>query len=277
MRTYFFGDLHGNIPGLEACLKHMETQKPDAVYCLGDIAGWLPFGDQTFERVRSAGFPTVAGNHDLLIAGVITDHPNQLDRMQATAYNAGLLYPITGAIDFLLDLPLSIERDDFTVVHHSPFDLPAHNSAPTIACFNYLDDAALQASVTAWRQYPARLIISGHDHIPAVFELTGSAEVKVHRPEIDATLIVHLKEHSRYWVKAGSVGGPYRDGVPVANSVLYDSESQTLELFRIPYDTRPLWKALSAHRFCRNLPTIGKYVELLEVESRRSKVEGPKS
>ncbi len=125
MRIYLFGDLHGNVDALDACLKHLEAEKADEVYCLGDLAGWLPFGDKTFSRLRSTGIPTVAGNHDLLIAGAITDFPGQADRMQATAYNAGMLFAQQGAIEYILGLPLSIDKEDFIIVHHSPFDLPA--------------------------------------------------------------------------------------------------------------------------------------------------------
>lgn len=263
MRYYFFGDLHGNVDALEACFRHMEAEKADEVFCLGDLAGWLPFGDKTLERMRPAGFPTVAGNHDLLIAGAITDHPDQLDRMQATAYNAGLIFPVPGAVDYLLGLPLSIEREDFTVVHHSPFTLPSGDSALSIETFNYLDDAALRDSIASWKHHPKRLIFSGHDHIPAVFELTEREEIVIRRPERAESLSVKLNATSRYWIKAGSVGGPYRDGVPAANSVLYDTESQTITLFRIHYDTTRLREALLAHRFCRNLPTIRKYAALL--------------
>lgn len=263
MRYYFFGDLHGNIDALEACFRHMETAKADEVYCLGDLAGWLPFGDKTYERMRSAGFPTVAGNHDLLIAGAVTDHPDQLDRMQATAYNAGLIFPVPGAVDYLLDLPLSIEKEDFSIVHHSPFTLPSGDAAVTIRSFDYLDDAALEESIPSWKRYPKQIIFSGHDHVPAVYELTARGEVAVHRPERDRPLTVKLHEYSRYWVKAGSVGGPYRDGVPAANSVLYDSGSNAITLFRINYETTRLRNALLEHRFCRNLPTIRKYAALL--------------
>jgi hypothetical protein len=124
MRTYFFGDIHGNGYALERCLAHLDEVKPDQVYCLGDLMGWLPFGDRSLRRMRALDFPTVAGNHDLLVTGLFTDHPEQLDRMQATAYNAGLLSTYPGAIDYLLSLPLVLETDDYTVVHHSPFDLP---------------------------------------------------------------------------------------------------------------------------------------------------------
>ena len=92
MRTFLFGDIHGNVDALDVCLKRLEEEKADEVYCLGDLAGWLPSGDKTLVRLRGIGFHSVAGNHDLLIAGAITDFPDQLDRMQATAYNAGLLF-----------------------------------------------------------------------------------------------------------------------------------------------------------------------------------------
>ena len=39
MRTYFFGDIHGNEYALEACLKHSQQVKADEIYCLGDLGG----------------------------------------------------------------------------------------------------------------------------------------------------------------------------------------------------------------------------------------------
>lgn len=264
MRVYFFGDLHGNVDALDACMRHMDVLKPDEAYCLGDLAGWLPFGDRTLLRMRAAGFAAVAGNHDLLIAGVFADRPDQIDRMQATAYNAGVIFPIPGAVDYLLALPMAIEKETFTVVHHAPFVLPAPDAAPTIRCFDYLDETALREFVPAWRHYPKQFIFSGHDHIPAVYELQQEAGVKVHRPGArEENFLVPINATSRYWIKAGSVGGPYRDGVPAANAVLLDTEAATITLCRIAYDTEPLRESLAAHRFFRNLPTIRKYIELL--------------
>jgi hypothetical protein len=123
--------------------------------------------------------------------------------------------------------------------------------------------------VPAWRRYGDRLIFSGHDHVPAVFELEKGGGVRVHRPGRNETsTTVGLKANSRYWIKAGSVGGPYRDGVPTANSVLYDSDAQSVTLFRIAYDTGTLLAELSAHRFCRNIPTIKKYIDLLRAGAK---------
>ncbi len=73
-------------------------------------------------------------------------------------------------------------------------------------------------------------------------------------------MTISLKSGSRYWIKAGSVGGPYRDGVFAANSVLLDSGGQTLTLFRIPYPLDRLREDLSNNRYCRNLKTLFPYM-----------------
>jgi predicted phosphodiesterase len=274
MRTCFLGDIHGNSYALEACLDHLEGLKVDEIICLGDLVGWLPFGNRTLERMRSLDFPTVAGNHDLLVAGVFTDHPNQLDRMQATAYNSGLLSTVPAAISYLRDLPLILERESFTVVHHSPFHLPQSGKPVGIESFNYLDEPALAGCLDAWRKYPKPLIFSGHDHIPAVYELPeaqgpiGLSDVRIHRPPSSGSLAISLKPGSRYWIKAGSVGGPYRDGIPSANTVLYDSNSEQITLFRIEYPVDRLRNELASHHFHRNLATMQKYIELLDLKMR---------
>lgn len=276
MRAYFFGDIHGNLHALEACLKHMETMNVDAAYCLGDIVGWLPFGDRSLARMKSLGIETVAGNHDLMVAGLFSDHVTQIDRMQATAYNAGLLSGVSDAADYLLGLPLILERNEFVVTHHSPFHLPREREPVSIDCFNYLDEMALGGCIEHWKTFPGNLIFSGHDHVPAVFELPpglerlGVSNVVVHRPPGEGSLTVRIKSGSKYWVKAGSVGGPYRDGIPVANSVLFDSARETLSLFRIPYPTEHLLRDLSTNRFCRNIPTIRRYMELLARGEQKS-------
>lgn len=269
MRTYLFGDIHGNLDALEACLKHMETTNPDEAICLGDIVGWLPFGDRTLTRMKSLGIETVAGNHDLMVAGLFADHPAQVDRMQATAYNAGLLSGISDAADYLLGLPLVLERNDFVATHHSPFHLPRNGRTVSIESFNYLDEAVLGGCLTDWIASPHRLVFSGHDHVPAVFELPSGpespsvADILVHRPPREGSLSIRVRPESRYWIKAGSVGGPYRDGVPRANTVLFDSVQGLISLFRIPYPTENLLRDLSANRFCRNIPTIQRYMDLL--------------
>lgn len=163
-----------------------------------------------------------------------------------------------------------LEGENFVVVHHSPFHLPAPGESPTIECFNYLDETALAGCLDAWRSFSKRIIFSGHDHDPAVFELPEDLEpltldgVIVHKPGKSQSLTIRLNSGSRYWIKAGSVGGPYRDGIPAANCVLYDSSAEMITLLRLPYEVDGLRKELGAHFFARNLPTLQKFVALLE-------------
>lgn len=269
MRYYLFGDIHGNEYALERCLNHLDQMQISRAYCLGDLVGWLPFGDRTLKRMRSMDIPTVAGNHDLLVAGLFTDHADQFDRMQASAYNAGLLSTVPGASDYLLSLPLILEEADFAITHHSPFHLPGPGMRITIESYNYLDEVTLVQCLERWREYPKRIIFSGHDHVPAIFELPHSSgvpkfeDVIVHQTQQLSPLTVRLMPDSKYWVKAGSVGGPYRDGMVVCNSVLFDSGEQTITLFRLPYPTEQLHQELDAHRFYMNLPAMKKYLGLL--------------
>jgi len=269
MKIYLFGDIHGNEYALEACIGHSQSIEADQVYCLGDLVGWLPFGDRTLNRMRSLGLPTVAGNHDLLVAGVFTDFPQKLDRIQASAYNAGLLSTVPGAIDYLLGLPLAIEKDNFIITHHSPFHLPSKGDPPTIECFEYLTQPVLESCIEAWSAYPKQIIFSGHDHIPAIYELPGGTisaspgHVKIHKPTADRNLTLRLDRDSRYWVKAGSVGGPYRDGIPAANTVLYDTAEETITLFRLPFPAERLYRELSSHFFAPTLPSMRNYLTIL--------------
>lgn len=76
MKTYFLGDLHGNNYALEAGPRLLDQVGAERIVCLGDLVGWLPFGNRTLERMRGLGLPTVAGNHDLLVAEVFADDPN---------------------------------------------------------------------------------------------------------------------------------------------------------------------------------------------------------
>ena len=64
MRIALFSDIHANFPALEACLKSIEDQKPDAIYCLGDLVGYNIWPNEVINEIRRRGIPTIAGNYD---------------------------------------------------------------------------------------------------------------------------------------------------------------------------------------------------------------------
>ena len=64
MRVAIFSDIHGNLPALEAVLADIAGQRPDAVYCLGDLVGYGASPNEVTSRIRAEGIPTVMGNYD---------------------------------------------------------------------------------------------------------------------------------------------------------------------------------------------------------------------
>lgn len=68
-RIGLFGDIHGNLPALEAVLRELEGEA-DALVCLGDLAAG-PYPRETIQRVRELGCPIVQGNWDAWFANGI--------------------------------------------------------------------------------------------------------------------------------------------------------------------------------------------------------------
>ena len=73
MRIALFSDIHANLPALEACLKNIEEQKADAIYCLGDLVGYNIWPNEVINEIRKRGIPTIAGNYDFGIGRTSDD------------------------------------------------------------------------------------------------------------------------------------------------------------------------------------------------------------
>lgn len=74
MRLAFLADIHGNLPALEAVLSDLRHQSPDAIYLVGDQVNRCPWNNEVMALVIAAGWPTIAGNHDLIVGMVNTPH-----------------------------------------------------------------------------------------------------------------------------------------------------------------------------------------------------------
>ena len=64
MRIALFSDIHANLPALESFFKSVEAQKPDAIYCLGDLVAYNVWPNEVINEIRKRGIPTIAGNYD---------------------------------------------------------------------------------------------------------------------------------------------------------------------------------------------------------------------
>jgi len=64
LRVAVFSDVHGNLQALDAVLVDIRAQKPDAIYCLGDLVGYGAAPNEVTARIRAEKIPTVMGNYD---------------------------------------------------------------------------------------------------------------------------------------------------------------------------------------------------------------------
>ncbi len=67
MRFAIFGDIHGNIFGLEAVLADLRTQSPDAMIVTGDLVYKLPWGAEVVDLLRTLPHQAVIGNAELYL------------------------------------------------------------------------------------------------------------------------------------------------------------------------------------------------------------------
>ena len=76
MKIALLSDPHGNLLALEAVLRDVAMQKPDAIACLGDYTYGGAEPRRTAERIRSLNAMCVRGNMDEAVADA--DNPDEI-------------------------------------------------------------------------------------------------------------------------------------------------------------------------------------------------------
>jgi predicted phosphodiesterase len=81
LRIAIFGDVHGNLPALEAVVQDLRTTTPDLLVCLGDMVDGFGHPRESVELIRSLNpIATVLGNAEWRVrewpASIATMRPN---------------------------------------------------------------------------------------------------------------------------------------------------------------------------------------------------------
>jgi diadenosine tetraphosphatase ApaH/serine/threonine PP2A family protein phosphatase len=119
---------------------------------------------------------------------------------------------------WLCDLRYVRLMDHFSIVHGT-MDSPRY--------WGYVQDVADAAASFTYQS--TALCFHGHTHVPAVF-IDDRVDI-----EHGTFANLKLEPGNRYFINVGSVGQP-RDGDPRASYCVYDSDEESVELFRLPYD-----------------------------------------
>jgi diadenosine tetraphosphatase ApaH/serine/threonine PP2A family protein phosphatase len=218
MRYAIIADIHANLAAFTAVLADVEHKGGvDEFWCLGDIVGYGPDPGPCLELLRRQKHVCVAGNHDRAAIGRLeTSYFNPL-AATAIEWTRQKLGPED--VEYLEGLPLTLEKEDFLLVHGSPAE-------PVL---EYVVSTSIAARNFSRFQQPYCLV--GHSHVPAAFkEEDGSCLSVPWKPNVG--MVLHS---SRMILNPGGVGQP-RDGDPRASYAIYDNQSRLIRLYRIPYD-----------------------------------------
>jgi putative phosphoesterase len=162
MKLLVISDIHSNY---EALLAVAHAEKPDEIWCLGDLVDYGPEPAEVVQWVRHHTNQCVLGNHDYALAfNADCSCSPRFRRLSELSrkMNRALLSP--EQTEFLHDLPRSkeVEMDGcrFHLSHAAPGgDLYRYDLTPQVS------DAQL---IDACRNIEADFILCGHTHFPMV-------------------------------------------------------------------------------------------------------------
>jgi putative phosphoesterase len=207
MRLAVISDIHGNLPALDAVLADLTTERPDRVYCLGDLVGYGAFPNEVVDRIRRADIPTVMGNYDDGVGFDRDDcgcaYKEPIDRelgQRSLMWTRAHTTPENKAFlqRFVPEIRFDVGDTRVLLVHGSPRKMNEY----------LFEDRPRSSFERLARSSDADVIVFGHTHVP-------------YTRLVDGVLFVN----------AGSVGKP-KDGDPRACYAMIEFEGAPVVTFR---------------------------------------------
>lgn len=214
-RIALYGDVHGNVPALEAVLADIASHGIKERWCAGDLVGYGPRPAEAVACVRSLGDPVVQGNWDRAIGAHLGDcgstfrtPEEMLDGAESFGFTIRSVTPPDAG--YLCSLPrtAAFEIGDAHVV--------LCHASPRRTAEDLQEDAPSSALIEIAAEAGADVVCCAHTHVP------------YHRSFPTGSGTVH-------WVNAGAVGRQ-RDGDPRAKWVELIIGSKHEVLAEVPED-----------------------------------------
>lgn len=216
MRYAILSDVHANIDALEAVLSRISSLGVEQTVCLGDVVGYNAEPNACVSLVAEHNIQTILGNHDAVACAI--EEPWGFNPVALTAAIWTREQLDESSLDWLRGLPDALNYGPFVAVHGAPKN---HN----IYLFSW-DDVV--PHLYFMEEQNCNVCFMGHTHTPAVFCMDGNYVLEDNDH-------IKLEPEKVYFINPGSVGQP-RDENPDAAFGLFDSDSMTFEMIRVPYD-----------------------------------------
>jgi len=219
--TCIFGDVHGNLPALNAVLKEAERLGAESYIFLGDAVSYGPFPNECIERI--ANMPKTVmlrGNHDHTAGtGVPENGSNRLAREMDMWTTQRL--SVTER-EWLLALPIEYREEHWLSVHGSPLDQQRF--------YAYIYEMTYKNNLNYLEEHQLTVCLYGHTHVQFIYRRnTDGADEKLTPGKTDI-----FEQSGRLLINPGSVGQP-RDGDPRAAFALWNHHDRCFRFYRIPY------------------------------------------
>jgi putative phosphoesterase len=219
-----FGDIHANLPALDAVFSDMAARKLDNLYCLGDLVGYGVWPNEVTAAIRERNIPTIMGNYDQGVgqdsddcgcayrtpeARALGDRSIAWSNAHTSAENKAYLRQLVDKI------PLQLGDLKVLLVHGSPRKVNEYlyEDRPEAGLERLLDMAE------------ADVLVCGHTHLP-YHRVLGSG---------------------RHVINAGSVGKP-KDNDPRACylTLAVAGKDLAVDFIRVVYDVEKAAQAIEA-------------------------------
>lgn len=225
MRIALIGDIHANLPALDAVLAHADSLGITRFLNIGDMVGYNAFPEQVIQRLRQRNVTSILGNYDRKVIqfpqkGEKWKQTKPGLKLQAFQWAYEQLSP--DSLAYLRALPeqQTVEVDGVTILltHGSPASRSEYLSPLTPPA--RLEELAAMTS--------AHVIVCGHSHVPFTRHAAGCL-----------------------FINTGSIGRP-DDGDPRASyAVLHMNEGKlSVTHHRLEYNTHLAAQAIRG----QNLP-----------------------
>ena len=162
MRYGVLADVHGNLHALRAVLAELERHGVDRHLVAGDLVGYGGQPNECVEVVAGLDGVCVAGNHDLIALGLLSDRRCIQLARDSLAWTRQVL--TEDARRFLSALPLRARAPVGVEVAHGSLTDPEEYVTDGRRAREQLDAVAADG---------AQILILGHTHLPWEFEHGG--------------------------------------------------------------------------------------------------------
>jgi predicted phosphodiesterase len=240
MKIALFSDIHANLPALEAFFANVEKQKPEAIYCLGDLVGYNIWPNEVIDEIKKRGIPCIAGNYDFGIGrhsddcgcAYKTDEEKALGKV-SIAYTNEVVKDEQRA--YLRTLPAHI-RFEFQL-NHDQLNVLFVNGSPRKINEYLFEDRDEKSMLRIMEAANADIMCFGHTHQP-YHRILRSEAIE------DAQY--------RHAINIGSIGKP-KDKDPRGGYVLLhisedsstkNRDSVQVDFIRFDYDIEKAAKAV---------------------------------